>query len=116
MGLWLAARPARAASHAAATWRPPRRYRNLRELLLAAVLVLLAFFLSSLAPAHSLEQGVEAGAGACTAPPGPGTAAAVCCAAGDHLLAGFGIAKFIVHTCGLHYLATAPLLLRVRGC
>lgn len=30
-------------------------------------------------------------------------------------MAGFGICRFILHTCSLHFLVAAPLVLRVRG-
>lgn len=33
------------------------------------------------------------------------------------MLAGFGILRFVVHSCGLHYITLSPLLLRVSlGC
>ncbi len=37
---------------------------------------------------------------------------------GEAVLAGFGILRFVVHSCGLHYITLSPLLLRVssRAC
>ena len=56
--------------------------------------------------------GSAAAAGACSA----AAAAAAAAPAGDTAnLAGFGIVWFIFHTCGLHFLLVAPLLLRVSG-
>lgn len=100
----------------------PRRYQGLREPLLGTTQLLYCLFLSSLQPLPppagataaltattcSASSSPELGSGSCS-PGGPALG-------GGAVLAGFGILRFVVHSCGLHYLALAPLLLRVSTC
>lgn len=100
------------------------RYQGLREPLLGTTQLLYCLFLSSLQP-------LPPPAGLATPPPGLGTCPALnsvdlgggSCrpdgspASSDAVLAGFGILRFVVHSCGLHYITLSPLLLRVSlGC
>lgn len=104
---------------------PRCRYQGLREPLLGTTQLLFCLFLSSLQP---LPQP----AGTPAPPPGSTTCPALSSAelgngscrpegllpSGEAVLAGFGILRFVVHSCGLHYITLSPLLLRVssRAC
>lgn len=99
----------------------PRRYQGLREPLLGTTHLLFCLFLSSLQPlqpaaghAPALAAATCAALASTTAEVASGSCGPEGLApGGEAVLAGFGILRFVVHSCGLHYLTLAPLLLRV---
>ena len=100
----------------------PCRYQVLREKLLGGALLLFSAFLGSLSapPQAGASGGLLQPAHACPAPVLEDGAPGSCAAAApppssDAVLAGFGLCWFLLHACGLHYLAAAPLLMRVSA-
>ncbi|PRW33558.1 ABC transporter permease isoform A [Chlorella sorokiniana] len=97
-----------------------RLYQGLREPLLGTTQLLYCLFLSSLQPlAPPASPAVQQPLGACPSPSSGDLGNGSCgpdslSQGGEAVLAGFGILRFVVHSCGLHYVTLSPLLLRLR--